>query len=642
MSTRALASQRSSLQTEVDRIAVGDGVLDGLRRMRSLDEAARRADPPTAVEALTSLIDRYRIDPLAAYLGLHSLADVPSSKVDPILLRSLTIGDPGLAEHAAWALSRRRPMPAALPALVALAGSGGFGAMMAELALETWFVEIPELLWQVDRPVPERIRLLAHRPRFGRQEHKSRRGLRIAQILMQGRVDAELSAAGAGDGGGLVTLQVGLTEELAEHESVSEVFLVTRRIEGESTRFRRPLEPIGSNGTLVRLPFGPSGYLPTAEMWSFRADIERELRSFLAGHGPFDALHLRFADVGTFVGARLGIELGIPIFFTLAPDPHAVIASAEARGALNRADFAAVDAEQHYVFRAWLVEWMLEHSARLALLPRQSQGEQFQTLLGVDLNADPDRFRVIPEGVDYAMATEARRALSSPGKPAEKGVLADLRRGVEALPHSRRGLPVILSVGRLHRVKGMDRVAAAWSSDPDFYSRFNLVLLGGNLEEPSPEEDATLSAIETAVGEPLDAANGLLLLGNRSHREVALVMAAAVSGIPEVVGPNGIYVCASDKEEFGLAIVEALAAGLPVVAPEVGGPATYVAPGFTGYLADTAEVARIQDGLRWAADVRFSRVRADAARRLVRSGYSLSAMANDLVDLYAREQAQVG
>ena len=46
--------------------------------------------------------------------------------------------------------------------------------------------------------------------------------------------------------------------------------------------------------------------------------------------------------------------------------------------------------------------------------------------------------------------------------------------------------------------------------------------------------------------------------------------------------------CASLKEEFGIAILEAMAAGLVVVAPDGGGPATYVDDGVTGVLADTS------------------------------------------------------
>ena len=55
---------------------------------------------------------------------------------------------------------------------------------------------------------------------------------------------------------------------------------------------------------------------------------------------------------------------------------------------------------------------------------------------------------------------------------------------------------------------------------------------------------------------------------------------------------------AAAKEEFGLAIVEALGAGLTVVAPDVGGPATYVADGDTGVLADTRSVSGAPHGDR--------------------------------------------
>jgi glycosyltransferase involved in cell wall biosynthesis len=72
----------------------------------------------------------------------------------------------------------------------------------------------------------------------------------------------------------------------------------------------------------------------------------------------------------------------------------------------------------------------------------------------------------------------------------------------------------------------------------------------------------------------------------------------------------------------------------------VGGPATYVVHEFTGFLADTRSVASIQDGIRWAFDARLSDIRADSARRLVESDYSLSAMADNLVDLYASVWAE--
>jgi glycosyltransferase involved in cell wall biosynthesis len=171
----------------------------------------------------------------------------------------------------------------------------------------------------------------------------------------------------------------------------------------------------------------------------------------------------------------------------------------------------------------------------------------------------------------------------------------------------RRGLPLIVTVGRLSAVKGMDRVAAAWASDDTIRSRFNLIVVGGNLADPTPEEEAVLAAVRERAGDE----EGLLMLGARTHREVALILAAAASGTGRNIGSRGVYVSGSEKEEFGLAIVEALAAGLPVIAPQVGGPATYVVHEFTGFLADTRSVASIQDGIRWAFDARLSDIRAD-------------------------------
>lgn len=628
------------LNDAIRRLTDSDEIVPALREMRPLAEAARLADPGEAFNALVPIVLRHDNDPLAAYLAVHALAGVASEEVDALLARLVTSDHPGLREHAAWALSDRRPTAAAVPGLCALASNGGFPQMLAELALETWFHQVPELVWHTGNPVHERMHWLGERPRPLGPTNARAPGLRIAQVLMQGRVDAALSAPGAGDGGGLVTLQVGLTGELARHEAVDEVFLVTRRIDGEEGRFARQKDSVGPGGTVARLDFGEGGYLPISEMWAYRPELERKLREFFLTEGPFDALHLRFADVGTFVASRVGEELGIPTFFTLAPDPHAVIASAEASGILTRQRFDEADLNQHFLFRAWLVDRMLESADRLALLPRQGQGEQFDTLLGVDLTTQPERFVVIPEGVDYSLVESAAEHVASVavGSDLPPG-LSDLKESIAGLPEPRRGLPIILTVGRLNPVKGMSRVVEAWAGDPLLRAGFNLVVVGGNLSDPTPQEQDVLDSIRAVIGGEDWTDSGLVLMGNRSHRDVAQIMAATWRGMPGTLAPGGIYVSGSDKEEFGLAIVEAMAAGLVVVAPVVGGPSTYVDHGFTGYLADTRDIADLREGIRWASNARLSEVRADASRRLVSSDYSLRAMAEELVDLYSLEDA---
>lgn len=619
----------SGLDLVVEAITAGR-ILEAIRSMRELAELARRADPDEVVEALRPVAEGHLDDALAAYLAVYALAGVASPAVDQMLVRQLATGDVVLSQHAAWALSRRRPLPSALPHLEQMVDQEGFSRMMAELTLENWLREIPELIWRMNRDRVDDYIGMTARPEPAVFPVRRGTGLRIAQVLMQGRVDADLTAVASGDGGGLITLQVGLTRELANHEQVDDVYLVTRVIDDESGRFTRPHQPLG-DGILTRIDFGGPGYIATADMWGHRMELEEELRRFLLDHGPFDALHLRFADVGTFVAARLGEELGIPVFFTLAPDPHAVIAAAEESGQLSRGNFAEADRNQHYIFRAWLVDWMLERAERLALLPRPRRQEQFRDLMAVDVSRP--RFSVIPEGIDFEQTEQARARIADlRSGVAPPPVIADLEKAITALGSSRSGLPMIMSVGRLHPVKGMNRVVKAWAADPEIRSRYNLVIVGGNLDEPGREERVTLAEIARALDGT--GCEGLVMLGGRSHEEVALLMAAAAAGTPGVVGPAGIYVSGSEKEEFGLAIVEALAAGLPVVAPQNGGPATYVEDGFTGFLADTVDIDSIRGGIRWADTARHSQIRVDAARKKIKSDYSLAAMADGLVKLY--------
>jgi len=95
-----------------------------------------------------------------------------------------------------------------------------------------------------------------------------------------------------------------------------------------------------------------------------------------------------------------------------------------------------------------------------------------------------------------------------------------------------------------------------------------------------------------------------------------------------------VYACASRKEEFGLALLEALAAGLSAVGPNAGGPPTYIDDDRTGFLTDTTSIAGLRDGLHRAAAARLDEARAARARRLVSERFTVTAMADKLVSLY--------
>jgi glycosyltransferase involved in cell wall biosynthesis len=205
----------------------------------------------------------------------------------------------------------------------------------------------------------------------------------------------------------------------------------------------------------------------------------------------------------------------------------------------------------------------------------------------------------------------------------------------ERIPKSRRNLPLLLSVGRFNPVKGMERVAAAWACDPILQSRYNLVLVGGDLVNPSPIERTVLDAIDQAIPLGSSLRDGLVLLGGRPRADIARLLVAAVRGRVGFWSKGGLYVDGALKEEFGLALIEALAAGLVVIAPSTGGPPTYVTHGDTGVLVDPG--ANLSAGIRDGIDLVDRPRRVERAQTLVEESYSIEAMASQLVSVYKSE-----
>lgn len=97
-----------------------------------------------------------------------------------------------------------------------------------------------------------------------------------------------------------------------------------------------------------------------------------------------------------------------------------------------------------------------------------------------------------------------------------------------------------------------------------------------------------------------------------------------------------VFVFPSALETFGLVVVEALAAGLPVVASRVGGVPDVIRAGQTGYTFEIGDAAGLIDGVRrLAADAALR-----AAMRLNARAYaetqSWDAIMDEVIDHYAR------
>ncbi|MDZ4767695.1 MAG: glycosyltransferase family 1 protein [Chloroflexota bacterium] len=106
--------------------------------------------------------------------------------------------------------------------------------------------------------------------------------------------------------------------------------------------------------------------------------------------------------------------------------------------------------------------------------------------------------------------------------------------------------------------------------------------------------------------------------------------------LSEAYASADMFVFPSAMETFGLVVVEAMAAGLPVVASRVGGIPDVVELGVTGYTFEVGDTAGLIDGVRRIASSRARITQMGVAARAFAETQSWDAMMDEVVDLYAR------
>lgn len=624
-----------------DRLAELVGPGDDWRIPHAAWALAERPPHGAAIEPLVGLVVAGR---LAGMLAQRTLAGWAGARPGPVVA---AINDRLRDEPSATARGRLVETLGLLddtePQLATLAGDGS-EALEARIAAVAALGDHPgEATWPLeaaaagDGPLADaaRLALLDCRPPRVPEATPDGEPLRLAQVHMGSRLDAALSHAGEGQTGGIATLLVQLGDALVRDRRVEAVTTIGR---GPADDALASLGSAGGRHAVVTVPLARHEGSSFTDPWPALVAAERGLRRSLRLR-PADLLHVRMADVGSLAAARAARRLGLPTVFTLAPDPHAVIAEMEQAGELDRRSFGPGDGRGGLWFRAWLVGRLAGSSKQVVLLPRPDLRERLLGLLGIDVAEDPTRYHVVPEGIDTGPIRAARGAAIRALEEAPSGIVTELRDRIAALGPARQGLPIVVSVGRLVEVKGMARIAEAFAADPGLRRRANLVIIGGDLTDPSPEERAEIDRLEAILVPYPELAEALVLLGHQPHDDALRVLAVAGVGLPPWIAPGGAYVAGSRKEEFGLAIVEALATGLPVVAPSIGGPASYVEDGRTGRLVDTLDQRALGQGIRDALDLVGRPGRARAAEQLVEERYTIRTMADALIPVYDAARA---
>jgi glycosyltransferase involved in cell wall biosynthesis len=182
---------------------------------------------------------------------------------------------------------------------------------------------------------------------------------------------------------------------------------------------------------------------------------------------------------------------------------------------------------------------------------------------------------------------------------------------------------VILQVARFQPIKGHHHLLNALSLLIDEMGEKAPLLLfvGGVLEPPSKEELEYKAKIENISSGP-KFQNHVRLLGHRKD-------------IPLLIRAADITVCPSDFESFGMAIIESMIVGTPIVTTCSGGPGELIEHGKTGLLIQPGDHMSLADSIRQLFNNPDQRNRmAEAAQTIARARYGPDSRCEILLNEY--------
>lgn len=164
---------------------------------------------------------------------------------------------------------------------------------------------------------------------------------------------------------------------------------------------------------------------------------------------------------------------------------------------------------------------------------------------------------------------------------------------------------------------------------------------------PEKRPDLFLGAARTLTRERADVSFVVIgagpLLAEYEKRSASLGLSGRVHftglrrDVPDLLAGADVLVCCSDTEGTPRAVVEGMAAGLPVVATRVGGLPDLVDDGRSGLLTDTGSGSQLTDSLRFLLDAPEKAREMGAAGRLrALEKFGVAHMWAEISEVYTR------
>ncbi len=348
---------------------------------------------------------------------------------------------------------------------------------------------------------------------------------------------------------------------------------------------------------ILRFPCGGGEFLDKERLWPHMAEFVDNLLAFY-GAAPPDFATTHYAD-GGYCGVLARHLGGLGFTFT----GHSLGAQKMDKLGTTPDNWADMEARYRFSRRIEAERLSMAGAARIVVSTGQEQREQYAHPLyaGAVDTGDEQRFAVVPPGVNGRVFT------TEPGDAdAAVSTALDAQFGDD-------GGPATIVSSRLDEKKNVIGVVRAYAECAPLRDRAALVLCIRGIDDPDRDLGRLGAAEQVVLREILAVIDSAGLRGSVHFLNI-LSQAELAATYRYFAGRGSVFALTSFYEPFGLAPIEAAAAGLAPVATKHGGPMEIFADG-SGVLVDPFSPDDIARGLLDALD-RHGELSARAIRRV--------------------------
>lgn len=361
-----------------------------------------------------------------------------------------------------------------------------------------------------------------------------------ARVAMLSIHTSPLAVPGSRDVGGMNVYVLRLAKELASRDIKVDVF----------TRWNNPDDPLIQEVTdgfrVINVRSGPPRSISRESLYKIKDDIAQSINTFAESEGiEYDVLHTHYWISGV-VGLCLVTKWSVPWLHM----SHTL--------GLIKNKYRGPNQPEESLLRLRAEDMVLK-SVDGVIAANSIERSEIVNHYQVPV----EKVYIAPCGVDLA--------LFSPGDKTE----ARQKLGIDV------NAPLVLYVGRIEPLKGLDVLIRAFAVLKADISNAKLMIVGGTNDKSDKETAAEIRRLR-ALAYSLGVLDDVNFCGPKPQEE-----------LPYYYRSADICVVSSYYESFGMAALEAIACGIPIVASRVGGLQSTVRDGHNGFLVPAGDHAKL-------------------------------------------------